>query len=295
MKTRSTAVSALGLFVSLALASAMWPQIAAAFHIKGVNVTVLSVDSISRTVNIDAKEFTGSPGGPHTAANIQWGDAAASGFAWTATHLASPTASLNTYEVSPVSHIYPDLLDRTITLTSDCCNTSLGYDVDTAVVQLGCQDTPKGGCDASAGKAQLQIKNSTDDNKDKLKFKWINGSGVTPFDTPGEYYLCVYDVGGLKIQAVAAGASWSTTGNGFKYNDPAAASFGLKKITLKNGTGTQKIIAKGQGTNLDDPNLLPLTQPVLAQLQSSAGNCWEHQFTSPEMSSDGTLFTDKEP
>ena len=295
MKTRSTAVRASRLLAALGLAVSMWPQAAAAFHIKGANVTVVSVDSSTRTVTIDAAEFTCTPGGPHTAGNIAWGDGMSTNKVWTATVLGSPTPALNTYKVSGVTHIYPDLTDRTITLTSDCCN-SIGFspDQDTALVQLECSDTPKGGCDASATKAQVQIKNDPDDTKDKLKFKWTNGT-VASFDTPGEYYACVYDTGGLKIHGVARGASWSPTGNGFKYNDPAAASGGLKKSILKNGTGTAKINVKGQGTGLDDPNLLPLVPPVFVQLQNSAGNCWEHLFTSPEQSNTGSSYKDKEP
>ena len=293
MTTRPNVLGAIRFFACFALLVAIAPRNAAANHIRDAQIIVTGIDSTTRTVNITAYEVTGSPGGPVTQANIQWGDAMSANLPWTGTFNNVPSPGLNRYDVNP-SHIYPDLTDRTITLTSDCCNTLFSPEVDTQLVQLGCSDTPKGGCDASATKAQLQIKNSTDDSKDKLKFKWLNGTEAS-FDTPGEYYLCVYDAGGLKIQGIAPPANWSATGNGFKYNDPAAATTGLKKITLKNGTGSAKIIAKGQGTGLDDPNLLPLTQPVLVQLQNIQGGCWEHQFTSPEIQSDGTMFKDKEP
>ena len=54
-----------------------------------------------------------------------------------------------------------------------------------------------------------------------------------------------------------------------------------------------KIIVKGKGAGLDDP--LALTQPVLVQLQSSSGSCWEHGFTSPEIRNDADMFKDVEP
>jgi hypothetical protein len=70
----------------------------------------------------------------------------------------------------------------------------------------------------------------------------------------------------------------------------------MNKVTLKSGTGKAKIIIKGKGTNLDDPNLLPLVSPVLVQVQNSVnGACWEHQFSAPEIKNDGTLYKDKEP
>src|SRR5262249_38422492 len=238
-----------------------------AFHVQGISVSTASINSSTKTVNIDVNETTIGTGSVHVGCNVQWGDAMTSGHAWTATMGAGPKI----YSVAGVSHVYPDLTDRTITVLSDCCNSSLMTITDKVTVQLGCSDTPSGVCNATAGKAQLQIKNNSDDSKDQLKFKWLNGNTNFANDPAStEYYLCIY-APALVLQAVVpAGAPWAAAGSsGFKYKEDTGAAGGLKKIKLKGGAGNAKILIKGGGLNLDDP--LPLTQPVLVQVQDNAG------------------------
>ena len=76
----------------------------------------------------------------------------------------------------------------------------------------------------------------------------------------------------------------------------------MTKVKLGNpggSAGTTKILFKGGGANLDSP--LPLTQPVLVQVQDGTlgpamvENCWEHQFSSPQIESSAAVFKDKEP
>jgi hypothetical protein len=274
------------------LAMSQWPLPAAAHHVRGITVSVTSANSTTRAVTVNVVEST-SGGTFHTAAHIQWGDAMSSNKPWTAS---SSMGGLNFYKVLGVSHTYPNLTDRIIKVTSDCCNTfSFSPDTDTAAVQLGCSDAPKGGCNATAATASLQIKNDPDDSKDKLKFKLLN-SNTPSFDDPTsttEYYLCIY-APGLVLQAVVPPATnWSASGSGFKYTDPTGAAGGATKIKLKAGAGNAKIQVKGAGANLDDP--LPLTQPVLVQVQNSGGQCWEHGFTAPEIENTPAAFKDKEP
>src|SRR5215471_8770600 len=126
MNIRSNAGRAKALATSLVtlLAILEWPQTAAAFHVRGVSIVSPTVNSVTRTVTIGVVESTGTPFGPHTGAGIQWGDAMGTAKAWT--HTATNTAfpGINFYSVAGVSHIYPDLTDRTITVTSDCCGPS---------------------------------------------------------------------------------------------------------------------------------------------------------------------------
>src|SRR5262249_54804007 len=139
----------------LELAVLRWASPAVAFHVHGFSITITSIDSVTRQVDARFTETTGTPFGPHTAADVNWGDAMASTHAWTST-VAGPS---NTYKVS-ASHIYPDLTTRTISATSDCCNTT-GFSprMATAQVDFGCSDAPKFGC-RQAGKSLLQIKNN---------------------------------------------------------------------------------------------------------------------------------------
>src|SRR5215470_9988475 len=181
MDRRSKAGNSLPLYAILAvvLAAVQWPHPAEAFHIQGITIVPTSINRATRTVTVNIVEQTTGVGTAHTDAGVAWGDAVTSNRAWTSTTGAGPKF----YHVNGVSHVYPDLTTRTITVTSDCCNTTLGYDFDTQVVDLGCTDSPMLLCNASAAKAQLQIKNDTgDDTKDKLKFKWLNGN--TTFDDP---------------------------------------------------------------------------------------------------------------
>lgn len=291
MVIRSIVIRASGFFAFLAVMFALSPQPAAAFHVQAIVVLPTSIDSITRTVTVNIGETTVGSGTIHSQAIVQWGDAVTSNKPWTSTFGTSPKF----YSVAGVSHIYPDLTDRTIKVTSDCCG---GFSplTDTVAVRLGCADTPMGACNATAGKAQLQIKNNAVDSKDKLKFKWLKGTEPA-FASPlgsTEYYLCIY-APGLVLQAIVPNiTNWSATGTtGFKYDEATGAAGGLTKIKLKQGTGKAKILVKGQGVNLDDP--LPLTQPVLVQLQNSTGQCWEHQFASPEIHNSAEQFKDKEP
>ena len=206
---------------------------------------------------------------------------------WTSTTGAGPII----YKVA-ASHTYPDITTRMITLISDSNAPSPLQ--DTLPVDFGCADTPILLCDASATKSQLQILNNSDDGKDKLKFKWLNGT-VASFDDPAttQYFLCIYAPGVVFDAIIPEGSPWAAAGPGFKYKDTAGAAGGVTKIKLKPGTGNAKILFKGKGSGLDDP--LPLTQPVLVQVQTSTGQCWQHQFTSPEIVTTADAFKDKEP
>jgi hypothetical protein len=172
---------------------------------------------------------------------------------------------------------------------------------DTAMIDFGCSDAPMGGCRA-AGKSQLQIKNDADDSKDKLTWKWLKGAdtSLAALGNPTvstQYFLCIY-APGLVLDAIVPNAIgvWSAAGStGFKYKELGGGfGGGVTQIKLKSGTGAKaKVLVKGAGASLDDP--LPLTQPVTVQLQNNIGECWAHQFSSPETENSAAQFKDKEP
>jgi hypothetical protein len=150
-----------------------WSPPAEAFHVMGINIQNVTIDSTTRAVDITVKETTiGS--GFHTQALVQWGDGGSSFKPWTAT--VTTTVFGHKQMTALANHVYPDLTDRTIKVFSDCCNSSFVTLTDTAPVQLGCADAPMGGCLAPTT-AILQVKNhTTDDAKDQLQFKWVKGS-----------------------------------------------------------------------------------------------------------------------
>jgi len=196
------------------------------------------------------------------------------------------------------SHTYPDISPRQITVTGAVTpqpNSQVSVTVHFPGA-VGCAATPVASCDASAAKASLQIqKNTIDDAKDKLVFKWSKGT-VASFDDPtgaSQYFLCVYAPNLVLRAVVPSGAPWIPGKSGFKYAEKTGSAGGVTGVKLQTGTLAAKIEFKGKGANLEDP--LPLTQPVLVQVQNTLGQCWGHQFTSPEKESTDAEFKDHEP
>jgi hypothetical protein len=56
--------------------------------------------------------------------------------------------------------------------------------------------------------------------------------------------------------------------------------------------GKAKVIVRGKGELLGPPQL-PLTEPVLVQVKSTEGECWEATFTVP-IKDDGETFKSKD-
>jgi hypothetical protein len=286
------------LALTLALSVMTLPQPAAAHHVIGVTITPTNVDSVAHSANITVTESTtGISGTIHVGAGVAWGDAVTSFHNWTMTTVGPP----NVYRVA-LSHTYPDLSTRTITAVGDCCNASFITPTATHKIDFGCSDTPMGGCHA-AGASKIDYKNNlTDDTKDKLSWKWSKGDLTPAVDlgnptTSTQYFVCLYAPTPIFRAVVPSGANWriASAGAAFKYKDKTGAAGGITAITVKSGgSGKSQVQVKGAGLNLEDP-AMPLTQPVLVQLQNSAGKCWEHAFTSPELTNTIVEFSDKEP
>ena len=153
---------------------------------------------------------------------------------------------------------------------------------------------------AAAGKAQLQIKDKTDDGKDRFKWKWNKGeaTGTAEFRDPltgtPEIVFCLYDSAGTRLllnAVVAPGGTcggkdcWKATGTkGFKYKDRAGTAGGITLIKLKEGdAGKAQVQVKAKGANIATP-VLPLTGDVTAQLligDASGTVCFQTVYTTP--------------
>ena len=160
-----------------------------------------------------------------------------------------------------------------------------------------CQPFPVTGCQAAL-KSKLQIRDdASDDEKDKLLWKWVKGAAtaVADFGTPESstrYSLCVYRgvIPALLAElALPPGAAWqSLPGKGFKYGDPARQPHGVQKTLLKAGAQDKaKIVLKAKGANLPD-GLLPIgTTPVVAQLlRADTMGCWQGQYEASGVTAD---------
>jgi cysteine-rich repeat protein len=189
----------------------------------------------------------------------------------------------------------------------DCCDSACQFESNSTpcgdgLCNAGTCDGA-GSCDGGgeirancrdALKSLLLIKNSqTDDNKDKLIFKWIKGAATTveEFGLPTgttSYALCLY-AGTAAIASATVPPSatlWAPAGTtGFKYKDPARAQDGIQKIILKAGAaGKSKALVKGKGANLPQPPAGPLALPVTAQLVNDANAvCFEGVFDTADV------------
>jgi hypothetical protein len=162
-----------------------------------------------------------------------------------------------------------------------------------------CGAAPLAGCRAPSvpGKAQLQIRSTSPDTKDRLQWKWLKGSATTKADfgnplASTSYALCVYDGNAnLIAQAdVPAGGScnaksprpcWRENGRGFRYIDRDLTPHGVAQLTLKSGVdGKAQVQLKGKGALLPDPPLPISDPPVRVQLVNGVGRCWEATYST---------------
>jgi cysteine-rich repeat protein len=161
----------------------------------------------------------------------------------------------------------------------------------------GCVVQPQTGCRETANEddAALHIRNWSDDDHDRIVWKWLHGGATTvaeygdPFSMDA-YALCVFDISGatpnrLLSATVPPGGvcgkhpCWVTVGtNRVKYRSATTTPDGITKIVLDGGEeGKARIIVKGKGPLLGPP-ALPLSLPVRVQLQAENGGCWEATY-----------------
>jgi len=171
-----------------------------------------------------------------------------------------------------------------------------------------CPSTPWGGCSTST-KGQLQLRDESDDSKDKLKWKFSGGPALLSSDfgeprTTASYALCIYDDGVLKMEAFVgpSGTLWKAAGSkGFLFKDPAGSNDGLTTVKLLGGdAGKSALQAKGRGANLPMPSPVSGTQffdsvtGVTVQLHQNSGDCYETAFTPAQViKNDGAQFKAK--
>jgi len=167
----------------------------------------------------------------------------------------------------------------------------------------GCPASPASGC-RGAGKSLLLLKNSADDTKDKLTWKWLKGAAttVTELGVPTgttNYALCIYAGTAVATINLLAGPAWQAAGTtGFKFKDPTGTPDGAQKALIKSGgAGKAKALVKGKGTNLPDTLVGVLPLPVTAQLINEQSNlCFEGVYNAAAViKNDGTQFKAKTP
>jgi hypothetical protein len=179
-----------------------------------------------------------------------------------------------------------------------------GVACDMGAFETGtCPLAPAGGCRSTQDtKAKLILRNSANDDRDVLVWKWLKGSLTTDVEYgtgASDYTMCVWNGDRLVASAVlpgggsCAGSScWTDLVTGLKYKDSALTPTGVLKAVFKEGADTRsKIVVRGKGRQLAfvPP---PWVQPggVTVQMQREGGVCWESTHTSSPTTNGSTGY-----
>jgi hypothetical protein len=174
-----------------------------------------------------------------------------------------------------------------------------------------CGATPATGCrhQTAPRTGLLSMKDQPSKARDRVVWKWTKGEATSTEDfgaplATTDYAFCLYDGTGALASSVAVPAGglcdgkpcWKENRRGFKYRTRGVSESGTKtklQITLGSGdAGKAKVIVNGKGGVPPVPRL-PIAMPVIAQLVSSDGPCWEATFSSPENKNQPDQFKGK--
>ena len=140
-----------------------------------------------------------------------------------------------------------------------------------------------------ASRSTLQLKDVTADQKDQATWRYVKGGATLPNDfgnpaaTTG-YRLCIYGQSGgngydqaLLGLEIPAGLGWVPTSSGYKFKSKTGD---VRRAVLRAGIdGKTKLLVKAKGSTLALPPLpVDLANPILVQLHSADGPCWEATY-----------------
>lgn len=154
-----------------------------------------------------------------------------------------------------------------------------------------CTAAPRNDCDVAAPKTStLKLKQATAPKKPQLSWCSKKGSATAgDFGDPttgGSYALCLYDgtnalVGMTQIDGggtCGTKSCWKgSSAKGWSYANKRGTSYGVDKLKIKLGAGNAVLCVQGKHANLPVVPL-PATLPLRAQLQTSAGSCFDATY-----------------
>jgi hypothetical protein len=184
--------------------------------------------------------------------------------------------------------------------------------------------TPLSGCDHVTGpadtcmvaaKALFQVKDSDDDGRDQIKWKWSKGPAVTQADlgspdSSTTYTMCIYDNDGVQPSiaarvVIAPSTLWlAKDPKGWFYKDNAGTSDGVQRVQVKAGSAGKsavKFTAKGLAIPMPSPAspaaIFAQDPSVTVQLvNDTTPICWESVFGSGQTKKNTTAqFKAKSP
>jgi hypothetical protein len=172
---------------------------------------------------------------------------------------------------------------------------SLSCDENADQCGSGCPPVAQSGCKA-AQRSILVRRDNTDDTKDELVWKWLNGESTVlgEFGNPqttADYVFCLYGgaaeslLGGGEIRIPKSSDRWESVGDsGWRYRDADGLENGAQKLLLRSSSENKsQALLRGRGTELPDP-VLPLAAenlPLVVQLfNSDTSTCIESRFAA---------------
>lgn len=148
----------------------------------------------------------------------------------------------------------------------------------------GCPTSPAPSCSAGA-KGGITIKNNADNTKDKMTWKWQNGTLSAGLGDPSaqtDFAVCIYDQNGKLTggQVPHGTAYWTVNSKQMQYKNQLGSNAGITKLQIKpNVIATKaKMLVKAKGAAMS-LGTLPGTFPITAQLINLDNNqCWQSTF-----------------
>lgn len=179
------------------------------------------------------------------------------------------------------------------TADSGICDDGNLCTFDVCVPGEGCVNdaTPLSGC-RTAAKSVLLIKDSGNDAKDKLIWKFSKGEATSQAEfgsprTTTDYALCIYagpdEEYVMGITVPSHGSHWKALGSkGFKYKDKGGTADGVQGLLVKGSQSDKsRAIVKAKDQSMPDAALGDLPAPLVAQLLTSDTSvCWEAAFST---------------
>lgn len=226
-----------------------------------------------------------------------------------------PTAGSRSFvHATPFScDVNPATGEGDVAVSPDGQHVYLACDGGDAALQIhtagyaGCAPTLLVGC-RTGTRGSFQLKDKSPNRGDKVNWRWIRGAETTlaefePSDAFDHYAVCAYDgLGNLIVDLLVPAGQlcgkpgktapcFSTKDPKVLYKSTQQAPEGIKKMKLKaDDDGRASFTINGGRDRLGwvDPPALPLALPVVAQLQSKDGLCFESTFpfayrNDPEM------------
>jgi len=237
----------------------------------------------------------------------------------TATRTSTPTStSTPTVTSTPTATATPTVTaTETAAVTATPTPTETPTPVPSATATatplpaVGCGSQPLVGCHRALRPdgGTLTLKDRVPDKSDSLAWRWSRGPALAKADfgdplATTAYRVCIYDGAPSLILGVTVPAGgicnpktnrpcWKSPKRGFSYRNPNPAAGALQSLDLREGTSTTARIAlRGRGPLLAMPSLTALSAPLVVQLQSSDGACWESTY-SPPVRQSAKSFVDK--